>query len=153
MSFSNLIQHIGVHFQANERHDLLRTVVERLFIQSADTPFEQGDIERVLFALEEREKCGGTGFKNRLAIPHAKIPGLQHSQIALVTNSVPLDFQSLDKKACQLFIIILSPDGHDVQHLRLLARLARFFSQSEVVNTLLDLNRVEDIRQFLLQPP
>lgn len=76
-------------------------------------------------ALAEREKIGSTGFGGGVAIPHAKIAGLDHVVGAFARLAVPIDFQSVDGLPVDLVFLILSPPDAGADHLKALAGVSR----------------------------
>ena len=57
------------------------------------------DAGEVLEQLEERERLGSTGFGRGVAIPHARMPGLQRPVAALLKLSQPIDFAAAEAGA------------------------------------------------------
>ena len=58
----------------------------------------------VLEALEEREKLGSTGFGRGVAIPHARIEGINRPVAALIRLESPVDFDAADDLAQEIFM-------------------------------------------------
>ena len=54
------------------------------------------DAELVLELLDEREKLGSTGFGRGVAIPHARIPGIQRPVAALLRLNHAAEFGAAD---------------------------------------------------------
>lgn len=79
----------------------------------------------VVHTLCERENMGSTAVGDGVAIPHGKVPGLQHVALAVGRSLEGVDFNAPDKKLCHIFYLILAPVTEAGQHLRLLAQIAR----------------------------
>ena len=56
------------------------------------------DRQRLIQALEDRERLNSTALGDGVAIPHGKLPGLKHVLAAFGRSRVGVDFQSLDGK-------------------------------------------------------
>ena len=81
-------------------------------------------------ALNRREQAGSTGLGAGLAIPHARIPGIERPLTLLLRARTPLDFKAPDNQPVRLMLAILVPlDGDRQDHLRLLALVAELFSE------------------------
>ena len=76
-------------------------------------------------ALAEREKLGSTGFGGGVAIPHAKLPGLEQVTCAFVRLAQPIDWQAVDGVPVDLVMTLLSPANSGAEHLKALARVSR----------------------------
>jgi len=96
------------------------------------------DREQVLDALEERERLGSTGFGRGVAIPHARIAGLQRPVAALLKLPQPVDFASADGLPVDLVFGLLSPENSGAAHLHALAAISRLMRDERVHEALSD---------------
>lgn len=87
--------------------------------------------------LDEREKQGSTGFGNEVAIPHARIKGMEEFLLFIVTDRKGVEFDTLDKKKVKVFFVILGPEESVNEHLQILASISRAMSQERVKKELL----------------
>jgi PTS system nitrogen regulatory IIA component len=103
-----------------DKGELIRSLAAEI---ATRLPELDGDLlhERLL----EREQQQSTGIGHGLAIPHAMLPGLDHSIVVVGRAVRALDFAALDAAPVDLFFLLLSPPDQTSQHLRVLARLAR----------------------------
>lgn len=99
---------------------------------------EQGvkvDNQEVITKLIEREEMSSTGFEAGIAIPHAKIEGLDKPLITVVRTN-DLSWPSMDGKPTNLILNILVPIGCGDDHLQILGALTRKLVDSEFVAAL-----------------
>ncbi len=82
-----------------------------------------GDVADALF---ERERLGSTGFGGGVAIPHAKIAGLQQMRGIVVLLDPPLPFDAVDEAPVDIVFALLSPLDSGAEHLKTLARVSRY---------------------------
>ncbi len=87
---------------------------------------------RILSALLEREKLGTTAIGEGIAIPHAKIEGLDRIIGGFARLAEPLDFEALDEQPVDLVFFLLAPAAASTEHLKALARLARLLRNPEL---------------------
>jgi PTS system nitrogen regulatory IIA component len=81
-------------------------------------------------ALQRREQAASTGMGNGLAIPHARIPGIEQPLTLFVRTRAPIRFGAPDGKPVAEFLVILVPaEGPPETHLQLLRGVAELFSQ------------------------
>lgn len=76
-------------------------------------------------ALLERESLGPTGVGHGIALPHARIEGLDHVVGAFVRIEKPLDFDSVDRLPVDLVFALFAPLNSGVEHLKALALVSR----------------------------
>ena len=81
--------------------------------------------ESIYQYLLDREDQGSTGFGKGIAIPHARIPGLEQFIIGAAVAPWGVNFDALDKKRVQVFLFILGPPEQVQLHLKILATLSR----------------------------
>ncbi|APE27506.1 PTS sugar transporter subunit IIA [Aurantiacibacter gangjinensis] len=96
------------------------------------------DAALVLEYLQERENLGSTGFGRGVAIPHARMPGLQRPIAALLKLEKPVDFAAADGLPVDLVIGLLSPANSGATHLHALAAVSRLVRDDSVHNALND---------------
>lgn len=100
----------------------------RLLAGSADEP----DAEQVFERLLERERLGSTGLAGGVALPHARMPGLEKSRGAFLRLAQPVEFDALDGNPVDLVFALLVPENANDEHLQLLAKLAAMFNEEEL---------------------
>lgn len=81
--------------------------------------------EVIYNALAEREKLGSTGFEDGVAIPHAKIKGLDEFAMCIAVSRKGVDFGSIDRKKAHLFFTVIGPVEKTKEHLQILAQISR----------------------------
>lgn len=83
------------------------------------------DAAAVFSALQERENLGPTGVGHGVALPHARLDGLDRVIGAFVRLEKPLDFDAVDRQPVDLVFALFAPDGSGVDHLKALALVSR----------------------------
>ncbi len=115
---------------ADSRDQVFKMIAENLDAQGLNV-----NSEEVISKLVEREEMSSTGFEAGIAIPHAKISGLDKPLITVVRTN-DLNWPSMDGNPTNLIINILVPiDGGD-DHLQILGALTRKLINPEFVEAL-----------------
>ncbi len=83
------------------------------------------DEETSLAALQDREALGPTGVGDGVALPHARLAGLEDVHGVFVRLEQPLDFDAMDRKPVDLIFALFAPEGAGVAHLKALALVSR----------------------------
>src|SRR5262245_25907670 len=83
------------------------------------------DRNRLVQALEDRERLNSTALGDGVAIPHGKLPGLRKVVAAFGRSADGVDFSSLDGKPTHLFFLLVAPEDSAGAHLKALARISR----------------------------
>lgn len=81
--------------------------------------------DAVLGAILDRENLGSTGFGRGVAIPHARIAGLNRPVAAFLRLAAPVDFLAADGIPVDLVFGLLSPETAGAAHLHALAAISR----------------------------
>src|SRR6476620_9872762 len=74
--------------------------------------------ERVVAALYRREQAGSTGVGQGVAIPHARIDGMEGILACYFRLSPPIAFEAPDGKLVSHVLILLVPKPATDQHLQ-----------------------------------
>jgi len=85
----------------------------------------------IVAAAMERERLGSTGVGNGVALPHARIEGLDGVMAGFARLSEPMDFDSVDGRPVDLVAFLLAPADAAGAHLRALARISRQLRREE----------------------
>lgn len=117
--------------QIKQRNEVFELIADNLFGSNIIR-----DKQELVEKLIERENIVSTGFEQGIAIPHAKIVGLQEPIISIVkTNDI--NWPSMDNTPTNFVICILVPaDGGDI-HLKILSSLTRNLVKPEFLDQLL----------------
>ncbi|MEL7231384.1 MAG: PTS sugar transporter subunit IIA, partial [Pseudomonadota bacterium] len=67
--------------------------------------------QTVFEAVIERENLGSTGVGEGVAIPHARLKGVERPVGAFMRLSDGVDFDAIDGKPCDLIFMLLAPLG------------------------------------------
>jgi nitrogen PTS system EIIA component len=92
--------------------------------------------DRILSELLKPETLGSTGTGGGIAIPHARIPGLDKPFGILVRLRQPIDFNAIDSQPVDLLFLLLLPVTSDKEQLNALASVSRILRNSDSVRKL-----------------
>lgn len=76
-------------------------------------------------ALMEREGLGPTGVGRGVAIPHARLQGVNRVIGLFVRLEKPVDFEAIDRQPVDLVFALFAPEAAGADHLKALARVSR----------------------------
>lgn len=75
--------------------------------------------------LQERESLGPTGVGNGIALPHARLHGLDRIVGVFFRLEKPFDYDSVDRQPVDLVFCLFAPKDSGVEHLKALALVSR----------------------------
>jgi len=107
------------------KEQALRTLVETI---ASSAGLDQTD--EIFQAIIERERLLSTGIGLNLAIPHAKLNGVKDFVVALGIHKKGLPFESLDDKPVNLLVMIVGPNFHQEEYLKVLSRVTAFLKEN-----------------------
>ncbi len=100
---------------------------KRLFVAIAETASATLGIDaaNAVDALIERENLGPTGVGKGVALPHARLDGLEEIGGVFLRLDRPLEFESVDRQPVDLIFALFAPRTAGVEHLKALALVSR----------------------------
>ncbi|MFN3936796.1 MAG: PTS sugar transporter subunit IIA [Gemmobacter sp.] len=103
------------------------TSKKRLFQELADMAGGIYGIDPSLAmdGLQERESLGPTGVGHGIALPHARLEGMERIVGLFVRLERPMDFDSVDRQPVDLIFTLFAPKDSGVEHLKALALVSR----------------------------
>ncbi|MDN5870452.1 MAG: PTS IIA-like nitrogen regulatory protein PtsN [Nitrococcus sp.] len=147
MNFFNLLVperiRCGVHV-TSKKHCL--EVLGALLAQAEDEPMDRTILEHLM----GRERLGSTGLGKGVALPHARVDGIDEARSALIKLDQPVDFDAIDKQPVDLLFALIVPKHFTDEHLRILAALAELFSDHAFCERLRASQTSEEIYQHIL---
>lgn len=90
------------------------------------------DAQIAVEALQERESLGPTGVGHGVALPHARLPGVENVVGALVLLQAPIDFDAVDRQPVDLAFALFAPVDAGVEHLKALALVSRTLRDTQL---------------------
>lgn len=112
---------------------------------------ENYDLDRavVLEQIKRREQLGSTGFGRGVAIPHARVKGLNRPVAAFLRLEAPVDFDAADGTPVDLIFGLLSPEGAGASHLHALAAISRTMRDDRMHEALIQAPGAEALYSLL----
>ncbi|MCU7958415.1 MAG: PTS sugar transporter subunit IIA [gamma proteobacterium symbiont of Bathyaustriella thionipta] len=131
---------ISLQAEARSKKRALEMLSGLLFQhQPADASEEETQAvssEIIFEKLLQRERLGSTGLGHGIALPHARISGLQQAVGAFLLLAEGIDFDAIDRQPVDMLFALLVPEQATDEHLRLLASLAGLFKQESICQQL-----------------
>ncbi|MBL9121300.1 MAG: cation:proton antiporter [Phycisphaerae bacterium] len=89
-------------------------------------------------AVLERERIMPTGLANGVAVPHARLAGLDRPIVAAGIARHGIDFRAHDGQPSKLIFLVLTPEAAAEAQLELLAEIAKTFVDKSVARAAID---------------
>lgn len=90
------------------------------------------DPQELLAAILKREDLGSTGIGEGVAIPHARLPGVQRSRAVLAQLARPIEFDAIDGRPVDLVVLLALPENASGDALQTLSGLSRCLRNPEI---------------------
>lgn len=152
MKLSFLLQReavkLGVDSGDGSKKAVIRGLLDALYANSSLK--EEGlDLETVLDIIMRREEELPTGVGEGFAFPHARIDGLKGFYMLLAVSKEGVDFQSVDHKPVNFFVLSLVESSNPNLLLQSRAALMRFLQIPENRKKVLGLDNASAIWELL----
>ena len=98
----------------------------------SDEDAEKGALSEmgILDAFISRERLGSTCLDHGFALPHSRISCIDKPVAAFITLESGVDYNASDNKAVDMVLGLLVPEECNDEHLKILATLAKRFSDA-----------------------
>ena len=140
-----------LHVAAEDKWHLIEAMVNTVYtcppLQAQRQEFTR---ERIIAAIQEREKERSTGLGNGIAFPHARLENLKTPIIAVSLPEFPVDFNALDGKPATLVVLILVPQDQPQVALQLMSQFARLFSNPDNRKSVKGARSISELHDFIL---
>ncbi len=101
--------------------------------------------EEIYRAIVEREELGSTAVGGGVAIPHAKVSGLESISVVVAISKKGVPFDAMDSEPVRVIFMLLAPEDATTGYLRVLAKLARLLKDKEFIGYLIRANDINEI--------
>ena len=111
-----------------------------------------GEEERSLVyaSVMQRETELSTGIGRGVAIPHGKTTAVSRHVCAFGVARHPVDFGAMDGLPCRIFFLCVSNPKQSLEHVRVLAQVARVLNNQVARQALENATTAEDVRRVFL---
>jgi len=109
---------------ASSKKQLFQELAGRL-AETTDTLDSSPTIRDIVSAAMERERLGSTGVGTGVALPHARVEGIDKVHVVFARLDTPLDYDAIDERPVDLVALLIAPTNAGGAHLRALAKVSR----------------------------
>lgn len=106
------------------------------------------DRELIYEGLCERERLGTTAIGQGIAIPHARIKGLQRPIAAFIRLERPIRLNAPDEKPVSSLFLFLVPGRANYEHLQILAEIAEMLCDSHFREQLREATELHQVKRL-----
>tara|TARA_B100001059_G_scaffold218072_1_gene237906 strand:+ start:229 stop:687 length:459 start_codon:yes stop_codon:yes gene_type:complete len=115
--------HISINDNCKSKKSILEKLSQLLSKSSGI------DVNKIFTELYEREKLGSTSVGNGVALPHARIKGVDHPFVSIIILDDPIDFDNIDNLDVDIIVCLIVPYDETENHLALLSNLSAILDQ------------------------
>lgn len=138
--------------------DLHASSKKQLFQEMASKLLENSELENskietrdIVAGAMERERLGTTGVGTGVALPHARIDGIDKVYVAFARLETPLDYDAIDERPVDLVALLIAPENAGGAHLRALAKVSRRLRRQDMRQRLRSAPNAESLYTILTE--
>tara|TARA_B000000477_G_scaffold110933_1_gene104758 strand:+ start:440 stop:889 length:450 start_codon:yes stop_codon:yes gene_type:complete len=105
--------------------------------------------DEIFQKLYEREKLGTTAFGNGIAIPHARVEGIQNAKIIILKLTEAIDFNSIDGNKVDIVMSLFVPNDNNEMHVELLSSIASLLDDQVFREKIRTANTASDVMMIV----
>jgi fructose-specific phosphotransferase system IIA component len=98
--------------------------------------FDLEESENIVRRIVERESEMSTGIGFGIAIPHARLSGIDRPYMIAGRSVQGIPFEAIDEQLVHLIFMMVSPTNTTTEHTQILSSLSRIMSYEEMRNCL-----------------
>lgn len=136
---------ILAEIKANNKESVIEELAD--FLYQKNMVSDKSEVVRVLL---EREQLGSTGIGENVAIPHAKMKGIDKIIAVFGISKKGIEFDSLDRKPVNFIFMLIVPENATGTHLKALARVSRLLKNQKFKSCLLQATDNQAIYKIIL---
>ena len=146
MKLSNLLtsRMIFSNLKRTNKEDFISSLIDKVCL--VDASLKKPMLNEL---ISKREELCSTALDNHIAVPHARIPGLDKSSAWIGVCSDGVDFGSIDGLRTKIFILILQNDQDGNHHLEILKSIANLFSKKVIVGDIANEKNPQKILEII----
>lgn len=137
-------QNVAASLQSRSRDEVIAELVELI---AAEVPVPRKKLVKILI---EREDQSPTAMNGGVAVPHGRIKELDHFVMALGRSKVGVPFGAKEGPT-RIFFLLMAPMEDTVNHLKILARIARMCKNGSFYDDIMAAGSAEDIYQRVIK--
>jgi mannitol/fructose-specific phosphotransferase system IIA component (Ntr-type) len=99
----------------------------------------------------DRESEMSTGIGFGIAIPHARIEGVDRVYMIAARSITGIEFNAIDDQPVHLVFMMISPADASNQYTQILSSLSRIMSYEDVRKSLIDAQTAEDFLNIIIR--
>tara|TARA_Y100000389_G_scaffold85549_1_gene82282 strand:+ start:2294 stop:2752 length:459 start_codon:yes stop_codon:yes gene_type:complete len=115
------------HISINDNCRSKKSILEKLSQLLSKSSGINGN--KIFTELYEREKLGSTSVGNGVALPHARIKGVDYPFVSVIILDNPIDFDNIDNFDVDIIVCLIVPYEETQNHLALLSNLSKILDQ------------------------
>lgn len=136
--------HVRIGLDGTSKTDVIDALVDVLAGHGSIS-----SLEAVREAIFEREDKMSTGVGKGLGLPHAKTPAASDTVAAFATTDAPIEFGAVDDVPVRILLLLVGPEEHKSQHVKILGRISRLVSRESLRERLLAADTPETVIKTL----
>jgi Kef-type K+ transport system membrane component KefB/mannitol/fructose-specific phosphotransferase system IIA component (Ntr-type) len=138
---------VSVNLRGWDKKEIITELVD-LLISSGNLASEKRD--DVLADLAERESAMSTGMQDGIALPHTKTFAVKHLISAIGVKPEGIDFDSLDGKSSNIFVLTLAPKHNQEPYLQFVGEVTRILINPFVRDRILSAKNTAELYSVLV---
>lgn len=136
-------ENVVVDIRSKDRDGVISELLDAVIEQ---VPMEKEKLKEILI---QREDQSATAMNGMVAVPHGRIPKLESFVLGVGRSREGVDFGAEDSKT-RIFFLLVAPSSDTVNHLKILARIARLCRNESFKESILEADTAEQIYQSIV---
>ncbi|MCX7725399.1 MAG: PTS sugar transporter subunit IIA [Chitinispirillaceae bacterium] len=141
-----------------EKGSILPNILEKdkksvltLMVNFMASRYNLPNVNEIIEGIIHREAEMSTGIGYGIAIPHARIQGINRVYLCIGRTPHGIEFQAIDEQPVYLLFMMLSPKHTSAEYTQILSKISRIMSYEEVRTNLLLAKTAEQMYDIIIK--
>jgi len=137
---------ICMDLEPSQRDEAVQALLE-LFVADGAMPAELVGPARQ--AIVDRERLGSTAIGRGVAVPHARLEGVERILVAFGHSRKGIEFNALDGQPVHQVFLVLAPNGAAEQYLNVMERITRLVQNDDFRRFVSQLRSAAEVMELI----
>ncbi len=139
---------VCMELREDERDDAIRALLHNL-VGGRLVPDDL--VEAALEKIIAREELGTTAIGKGVAVPHARLEGLEKALVAFGYSSEGIEFNALDGQPVHQVFLVVAPRDHTDEYIAIMERITRLVQNPDFRRFVAQSSNAEEVIELVAE--
>jgi len=139
---------VCMELQGQERDEAIHALLERV----VDGQLMSGGlVGKAMSKIVDRERLGSTAIGKGVAVPHARLDGLQKVVVAFGYSTPGIEFNALDGELVHEVFLVVAPNDHTDEYIGIMQSITRLVQDPDFRRFVAQSSNAEEVIELVAE--